>query len=388
MASTRLVGVPNLPMTAVSICPTCGHRVAVRMFDGLDLSRIDREAAATPPILRCVACGGVSAGLNPPPQPSAVLAARSPSQDRHDGAAIDLIEQRVGDQNFTVIEIGHGHGAWLRTLAARMPAAEFIGFDARVRAASGLPNVNLRAARFEPLEHLAQLRPDMVLIRDLSDCGDDPAALLHMLAFAVTWHGVNPLVYFGAACTDRVVEDLQTTGLARAEWRGFTTSAFRHLLQAVGLQFDTLGHTPDHQMIFAVGHIAPRPEWLDLARAGASFALAARTKSVTIQAQIAALAGLRIALWGEPTHSQAFLAQYWPDPWPQPRLIRRLQEIEPGGVDVVIAADHRATTEADEQPAAAVTLLVEYRGRLIDFHHDVHPYRARPDRDDLRVIPA
>lgn len=390
MAFVRLAGIPALPTTVASICPSCGHRLAVRIFDGLDLSRIDTNGSVTPPILRCIACGGISSGMCPPLRPSRISAARQPGPIRNAALAADLLEQRIGDRNLTVVEVGHNDGSLLRMLALRMPAAGFIGFDDRTSPGHTAPNLEFRNQRFDAMAQLAQLRPDVLLVSDLSTCGEDPATLLHVLAFAVSWHGINPLVYFGASCTDRILEDLQTTDLARAEWRGFTTSAFRHLLQTAGLQFDTLGHSPDHQMMFAVGHISVRAEWVDLARAGASFATAVRTKAVTIQAQIAALSGLRIALWGDPAQSKAFLAQYWPSAWPLPRTVRGLAEIAHLDIDVVIAADHRCVDEADELPPTAVTIpvLVEYRGRLIDFHRDTHPYRSRADRDDELVMPA
>jgi hypothetical protein len=388
LANITMAGNANLPTTTASICPSCGHRLAIKIFDGLDLSRIDANGAMTPPILRCIACGGVSSGIRPPVRPSVTIPTPTPA--RNAALAAELLEQRIGDRNLTVVEVGHGDGSLLHALAKRMPAASFIGIDDRTSPHLKAPNLEFRARRFDPISQLAPLRPDVLLVRDLGACGEDPAALLHALAFAISWHGVNPLIYFGATCTDRILEDLQTTDLAHAEWHGFTTSEFRHLLQTVGLLFDTLGHTQDHQMMFAVGHISARAEWLDLARAGASFATAVRTKAVTIQAQIAALAGLRIALWGENAQSKAFLAQYWPDAWPLPKIIHALGEITDLAIDVVIAADHRHFSETDDLPpnAVKIPIMVEYRGRLIDFHRDAHPYRSRADHDDLLVIPA
>ena len=239
-----------------SVCPACGFQIAARFFNGgaqplatLAWPASEESARAMPRLpvdfVRCVECGHV---YNPAFDYAQVPYSDKPNLMFNRGALWsqflrDTISQMLHQlpAHPVIVEIGHGDGSLLAALAQARPGGRFIGFDPH-GATRTEGNLELRAALFDPAEHLAELAPDLVVSRHVLEHLNSPLAFLQRIAFAAARIGREQLAYFEVPCVDRALETGRTVDFYYEHNSQFSTQSFRKMLSRCGATINCIGH--------------------------------------------------------------------------------------------------------------------------------------------------
>ena len=406
-------------------CPACGHHVAVRFFAGAQpLATIawpaTAEAARSMPqqlldFVRCVDCGHV---FNRAFDYAAVPYSDKPNLMFNKGALWSgfLAEVQAAllarlPERPVVVEIGHGDGSFIAALAAARPGGRYVGFDPN-GAATGAAAVELRSALFDPAEHLAELRPDLIISRHVMEHLANPLGFLQRLSFAVGRSGVPCLVYLEVPCIDRLIETGRTVDLYYEHNSQFTTRSFSRMLSRCAAGIETIGHGYDGEVIFGLARMSAAPEQLRIADEAACYDAAARLADQVIRAQLVALhrSGRAVAIWGGTGKSAAFMNRYGVDAERFPVVVdsdpAKVGTFVPGtGQEirardwllehpadiVVIPPQWRAADIVAEMARAGIVaeaVVIEHAGRLIDYFDEPHPYRREADIRPLSTASA
>lgn len=399
-------------------CPACGHHVAVRFYDGghrplatLAWPTTAQAARAMPryplDFVRCVDCGHV---FNASFDYTAVPYSDKPNLMFNRGglwrsfiaAAQTAIVARLGDTEATVVEIGHGDGSFLRTLGSRLPRARLIGFDPHGALATPGDTVEFQRALFEPMIHMAELKPALIISRHVLEHFSDPLGFIQSLSFAAAWHAQAPLFYFEVPCVDRAIASLRTADFYYEHNSNFTTESFTRMLERAQVATDLIAHGYDGEVIYAVGELGECTAHVQRAAAAISFDQAVRATALQIQAQLVPLAARRTAIWGGTGKAAAFINAHGLDAERFPTVVdsdpEKVGTYVPGTGQVIrgrnwliahpaeviiIPAHWRArdiVAEMDGAGIAADLVLIEHGGRLIDYFRDPNPYRPHSDR--------
>jgi hypothetical protein len=396
-------------------CPACGHHVAVTFFKGQQpLATIAwpasaREARAMTLLplefMRCVDCGHV---FNTAFDYAAVPYSQKPNLMFNKGALWSGFLAGVREnllarlpERPVVVEIGHGDGSFIASLAAERPDGRYIGFDPH-GASTGAGPVTLRAELFEPGRHLAEIRPDLIITRHVMEHLSNPLGFLQRLSFAAARSGTGCLIYLEVPCIDRVIETGRTVDLYYEHSSQFTSRSFTRMLGRCASHVETIGHGYDGEVIFGLARIGGSLEQVATATEATLYGDAAQRAERVIRHQLAALhaAGQPVAIWGGTGKSAAFMNRYAVDAVRFPLVV----DSDPAKVDtfvpgtgqqirrrdwllaypahtIIIPPQWRAAdiiTEMAQAGIAASHVAIEHNGRLIDYFDDSHPYRQMP----------
>jgi len=394
-------------------CPACGHHIAVPFYDGgrqplatLSWPASTAEAEAVPRLpldfVRCVACGHVfNAAFDyaevPYSKKPNLMFNRAVNWSRFVGGVQETILSRLPERA-TVVEIGHGDGSFLHTLAGMRPAGRYVGFDPHGASQAGT-GVELRAELFDAGRHLAELRPHIIVSRHVLEHLMNPLGFLQGLAFAASMSGLETTAYLEVPCIDQAIEAGRTVDFYYEHGSQFTSTSFARMLARAGGQTLDTGHGYGGEVIYAFVRLAASDAALGHAAEARRFAAGAETAKGTIARQLAELhgAGRRVAIWGGTGKSAAFINRYGADRARFPVVVdsdpAKVGTFVPGAgqeiryrdhlvdhpVDVVVIPPQwRAADIVLEMGRAGISVaavLIEHGGRLIDFHADLHPYR-------------
>lgn len=396
-----------------STCPACGYHVAVDFFDGgsQPLATIAWptsavEARNLPRLpLDFVCCVGCSHIYNASFEYGQIPYSEKPNLMFNEGAIwssfIREVRARILEllsADPVVVEIGHGDGSFLASLARGRRSGRFIGFDPHGAMKRDEP-VILRPEIFDPQRHLKELQPDLIITRHVLEHLIDPLGFLQQISFISGCLGMAPLAYFEVPCIDRVLATGRTVDFYYEHSSQFTTRSFTRMLAGCAADVIDIGHGYDGEVVYGFLRLGQDPDQIRYADEARLFYAGSRDATDTIRAQLSELynAGKRVAVWGGTGKSAAFMQHYGMDEARFPIVvdddINKADTFVPGTgqrirfrdwlldnpVDVIIippqwrAADIVAVMKASG--IRAQTVLIEHRRRLTDFHEEDHPYR-------------
>lgn len=394
-------------------CPACGHQVAAPFMDasaqplatgGWPISAQEAQAMPDLPLdfVRCLDCGHVfNRTFDYARIPYSAKPYRMFNAGVHWSAFMNGVLERLAGflpVNPTVIEIGHGDGGFLASLAERAGAGRWIGFDPN-GAVGELGGVDYRQQLFNPLSDIALLSPDLIISRHVLEHLTNPLRFLQTVGLAAAAAEQAPLFYLEVPCIDRAIETGRSVDFYFEHGSHFTTRSFGRMLERAGAEVIEIGHGYDREVVFGLGRLAGDARQLTTARAAQAFQTRSREAITRIAAQLTDLvrSGKRIAIWGGTGKSAAFMNRYQLDARRFPTVvdsdpdkaggfvpgtgqeIRHRDWLRAHPVDVVIAPPQWRARDILAEMAAAglppVQLLIEHDGALIDFLQDPHPYR-------------
>lgn len=393
-------------------CLACGHHVAVSFFAGGDQPLMtlgwpsSAEAAQTMrrlplDFVRCVECGHIFnaafdySDVPYPDEPNLMF-----NRGKLWSAFIRGLQQEILSylpKKPVVVEIGHGDGSFLAALAGVRPTGRYVGFDPH-GATAGTGAVELRAELFDPVRHLGELKPDLVVSRHVLEHLSNPLGFLQRLSFAAASLDKATRAYFEVPCVDRVLETGRTVDFYYEHSSQFTTGSFTAMLARCAATAEKIGHGYDGEVVYAFIRLEGRSAQLDNARAANGFLESARKSRETVRSQLDALhlSGRRVAIWGGTGKSAAFMNHYGADAARFPLVVdsdeakagtfvpgtgqeirfRDVLKDNPPDV-VIIPPQWRARDIIEEMTGAGIAfgeILIEHDGRLVDYHRDPHPY--------------
>ena len=400
-------------------CPACAHTVAMPFFDAgtQPLATLafpeTREEARTLPrfrlrFVRCVDCGHV---YNPDFDYDQVPYAKHPNKMFNLGAIwrdhLAQVGQLILDavpEKPCVVEIGCGDGHLLRSLAEARPDGRYIGFDPNSKVDTGDGLIEARAELFLPRQHLAELAPQVIVARHVLEHLVDPLALLQEIAFAVSWFQRPTRLFVEVPCIDMAIEACRTADFFYEHNSHFTMRSLAKMLDRCGAEVELIEKGYGSEVVYALASLAPSLRQENCARQAIAFTEHARQAARTLAAQLDSIArsGCRVAIWGGTGKAAALINQCNMDAERFPLVVdsdrqkagtfvpgtgqyihfRDVLRQQPADL-IIIATQWRAADivlEMQRMGIGAETVLIEHRGRLIDYFRDEHPYRqvARP----------
>ncbi|HLK49819.1 MAG TPA: class I SAM-dependent methyltransferase [Bryobacteraceae bacterium] len=396
-------------------CPACGHHLAARFYSGrqplatLGWPRTAGEARAMPALpldfVSCTSCGHV---FNSSFDYSKVPYSDMPNLMFNRGGLWSEFLRRIAAEILdrlppepVVVEIGHGDGTFLDTLASLCPRGRFIGFDPHGAAAPHACRLELRRELFEPGVHLARLRPDLIVSRHVMEHLSDPLGFIQHLAGAAACVECIPLMYLEVPCVDRALETGRTEDFYYEHNSHFTTASFCRMLDRSGAHLETLGHGYDSEVVYAFVRLDAPTELIRNGLSALRFGARAEGSRERIRAQLAVLheCGKRVAIWGGTGKSAAFLNAHSVDGERFPfvvdsdiaktgtyvpgtgQLIQFRDQLLKEPVDViVIPCQWRAADIVEEIQRHGIRyecILIDYQGELVDYFAADHPYGRR-----------
>ncbi|MBM3572019.1 MAG: methyltransferase domain-containing protein [Alphaproteobacteria bacterium] len=411
-----MTDLPHLLRSAT--CPACGHHVAVPFLTSapqplatLAWPESAAEAAALPRLkldfVRCVDCGHVfnaafDYAVVPYRSKPNRMFNRGSGWSKHLDRVRALILRRL-PRRPVVVEIGHGDGGFLEGLGASRPSGRYFGFDPHGRQGSTRRNVTFRRELFLADQQFPALRPDLIITRHVLEHLTNPLGFIQALSFAATWLKRGAMVYLEVPCVDRAVATGRTADFYYEHNSQFTTLSFRRMLSRSGADIDYIGHGYDGEVVFGFVKLGGSARQKALAGEARRYDAGAMRAQATIADQLDDLARAkrRVAVWGGTGKSAAFMHRYAVDARRFPividsdqgkvgtfvpgtgQAIRHATWLKTHPIDVVIippqwrAADILAEIAGlGLQPA---TVLIEHKGRLVDYFRASHPY-PRPHR--------
>ncbi len=396
-------------------CPACGHHVAVTFFTGAQplatiawpASADEARTMARLPLdfVRCVDCGHIfNTGFDytavPYSQKPNLMFNRGTMWSGFLAGLRESLLARLPERP-VVVEIGHGDGSFIAGLAAARPDGTYFGFDPH-GASTGAGPVTLRAELFEPIRHLAELRPDLVITRHVLEHLANPLGFLQHLSFAAARTGTGCLIYLEVPCIDRVIETGRTVDLYYEHNSQFTSNSFRRMLARCVSQVEEIGHGYDGEVIFGLARIGGSLEQVATAAEAALYGDAAKRAERIIREQLSVIhaAGRPVAIWGGTGKSAAFMNRYDVDAVRFPLVVdsdpAKVGTFVPGtgqqircrdwllaapAYTIIIPPQWRAADIVAEMAQAGIAanhVAIEHNGRLIDYFDDCHPYRQMP----------
>lgn len=306
-------------------------------------------------------------------------------------------------RNPVVVEIGHGDGSFLSTLASLKPEGKYIGFDPH-GAKEGNSSVTLRPELFIPGVHLAEIKPDIIIMRHVLEHLTNTLGFLQEIAFCSSTLGLKPFGYFEVPCIDRVLSTGRTVDLYYEHSSQFTTASFSNMLARSKTEVQSLGHGYDGEVLYAFARFGRTPTSMEYALEAEHYFTGAKQAKEAISKQLDALAasGVKTAIWGGTGKSAAFTNYFGADAKRFPLVVdsdrHKVGTFVPGtgqeiqfrdvlktaGVDtVIIPPQWRAADIISEMQREGIgykRVLIEHNLRLIDYHTDEHPYRKPAQR--------
>ncbi|MCH8828708.1 MAG: methyltransferase domain-containing protein [Planctomycetes bacterium] len=393
-------------------CPACGHHVAVTFLDAEQqpLATISWPESADAAVameslplafVRCVDCGHVynarfDYALVPYSTKPNLMFNQGTGWSRHLTRVRDLLLDALPAEP-VVVEVGCGEGHLLRALAESRPAGRYIGFDPNA-SVNTEGRFTARAELFEPARHVAEIRPDLIVSRHVLEHLVNPLGFLQAVDFAADSTGLLTRVFIEVPCIDRVLETGRTVDFYFEHNSHFTTRSFTRMLHRSSQDVEMLVHGYQREVICGLAVFGRGRLAADFAAEAEHFCEAARQAKVTIGRQLCELAesGMRVAVWGGTGKAAAFINRYGVDRHRFPLVVDsdadKVGTFVPGAgqriqfrdalldqpADVlIIPMQWRVRDILQEMSDAGITakqVLIEHRGRLIDFHTDEHPY--------------
>lgn len=396
-----------------ALCPVCHHTLAVPFFDGgaQPLSTLGwptsvTEAQAMPRFpLNYVQCPRCTHVWNRAFDYDAVPYSSNPNRMYNAGtiwrghlaATRDLLLDRLPEAP-TVVDIGCGEGHFVRGLSKALNGVGcFTGFDPNATEESGC-GVEFHARYFEPLQDMPLLQPDALVMRHVLEHLIDPAAFVEQMAWGAAQVAKPVWLFVEMPCIDRVMSSGRIVDFYWEHPSQFTTESFRTLMERAGKVVE-LSHGYGGEVVYALVRLGVPTCWSTQAQTTQSFAQQVPVSRDRIGLQLDELAasGQAVAIWGGTGKAAAFIHQFGADAKRFPLVVdsdpdktgtfvpgtgqqivfRDILKTAPVDV-VIIPTQWRARDIVSEMKSEQIRVrlvLIEHKGRLMDFHNDPHPYK-------------
>ena len=354
--------------------------------------------------VRCVDCGHVynsefDYGVVPYSDKPNLMFNKGVVWNRHLELVRKLILDRLPERP-TVVEIGCGDGGFLRTLASVKPAGRYIGFDLNTTTDSADSQIETYRCLFEPDEHLAEFRPDLIISRHVLEHLMNPLGFVQALSFAASWHDVDTRLFIEVPCIDRVLTTARTVDFYYEHNSNFTTGSLQRLLQRSATTVELVQRGFNEEVVYGLARFTRQQGQIAIAHEAMAFRSEAIESRRSVQQALQTLAdsGKTIAIWGGTGKAAAFINQYGLKPQQFPLVvdsdpekagthvpgmgqeIRFRDYLVDHPVDIILIATQWRTPDiAEEIELCSITceqILLEHCGRLVDYLRDEHPYRA------------
>lgn len=403
-----------------STCPACGHHVAVEFYAGgwhplttLAWPRSTKQAEAMPKLphhfVRCVDCGHVYnadfdyANVPYSDKPN-LMFNRGEIWSQHLEQVRQLLTDNLASEA-TVVEIGCGDGSLLNAIAAARPGTRCIGFDPNSQIDSGGGRVETRTELFLPEVHLDEYRPDLIISRHVLEHLLNPLGFIQQLAFAVSWHDAPTRLFIEVPCVDQVMSAGRTVDFFYEHNSHFTTQSLQRMLQRCSSQVGLIDTSYNGEVVYALADFRRHAPHVQHAKQSLAF----RNRAATAQQRLAGeferlLSGSRsVAIWGGTGKAAAFINQNSLDRIRFPLVVdsdaNKVGTYVPGAgqrilspdalseryIDtILVATQWRASDivlEIQQRGIRCERVLLEFDGRLVDYHRDAHPYRLEETSD-------
>lgn len=393
-------------------CPACGHHVAVNFFQGgcQPLATIAWPASADEArsmprhplnFVRCVDCGHIynrdfDYAHVPYGNKPNLMFNRGQIWGKHLERVAGIIHRSL-PENPVVVEIGCGEGHLLRRLASMRSDGRFIGFD---------PNANITVAErvegrqelFMPDRHIAEIKPDIIISRHVLEHLINPLGFVQALAFAAEWAERPVRLYLEVPCINRVFESGRVVDFYYEHNSHFTLNSFTRLLEQCSSDIELIETGYNEEVVFGLASLGRGGQRRAYAAEAVQFARNACKAHDTISSQLTELSvsGKKVAIWGGTGKAAAFMHFYNVDSERFPLVVDSDQEkagtYVPGTGQliqfrdvlltelpdvVIVPTQWRAADIVEEIKQCGLTIetiLVEYRGALVNYYTDEHPY--------------
>ena len=393
-------------------CPACGYHIAVPFYDGQlqPLATVAWPISADAAInmqrfpldfLRCVDCGHIYNGSF---DYSNVPYSSKPNLMFNNGKIwsgfLDNIVKELaviltpGD---TVIEIGYGDGSFLDRLAGLRTDANFIGYDPHGVPVTGRSNTEYRNELFDPSVTIPEHEPALIISRHVLEHLNNPLGLIESISFALSWCEIESYIYLEVPCVDNALLNHRIIDFYYEHNSHFTTVSFNRMLECASVDVSWLGHGYGNEVIYALVKAGQNKSHAKLAGESGNFFLQSKLNIDSIRKQLDSIVDKKVAIWGGTGKAAAFMNTYGLDsrlfpividsdsakvgtyvPGTGQEILHR-EYLRKNPVDIIIIPMHwRAQDVVNEIHSHNIqytTILIEYRGQLIDFFDESHPYR-------------
>ncbi len=397
-----------------STCPACGHHVAVTFFDGGEqpLATLgwpktpDRaEAMARLPLafVRCVDCGHVynrkfryeDVPYSDHPN---LMFNRSRYWSRHLDNVRDLILTNLPAKP-VVVEIGCGTGHLLTAIAEQCPDGRFYGFDPNAAIDTDARAVIARRELFDPVVHLDEIRPNMVISRHVLEHLLDPLAFVQRLSFSAEWFGWRMKLYLEVPCIDPVFSVNRVNDFYYEHNSHFTFESFSKMLDRCVSRVHLVETAYGNEVVYGLVTVGEKPHRRSYAKEALAFYQQSVRKKQVVREQLEQLlvSNRSIAIWGGTGKGAAFIHYFGLDAERFPVVVDsdhdKVGSCVPGTGQVIRFRDYLVSQPADvilictqwrandivaeinEHHIPYDKIMIEHEGRLIDFLNDPNPYR-------------
>jgi hypothetical protein len=400
-------------MMQSATCPACGHHVAVSFYDGgqaplttLAWPKSAHQAQAMEKLplefVRCIDCGHV---YNKAFRYDKVPYSDKPNLMYNKGALwqrhLQITQALILEQlpaNPMVIEIGAGDGHFIKSLAKQRPNGHYIAFDPNGSLDTSDGLVEFYAELFEPATHMAEFRPDLIICRHMLEHLENPLSFIQSLSFAAAWEGLQTDLFIEVPCIDRAFITGRTVDFFYEHNSHFTTDSLHRLFVRSNAQVNMLERGYEDEVVYGYARLGIGQEGRHLTQESVEFFTKAQMVDANVKTQLDALVtrGHTVALWGGTGKAASFINRYDADAQRFPIVvdsdIDKVGTYVPGTgqliqspgillehpVDViVITTQWRAqdiALEIARRGIVCASMLLEYQGKLVEFHSGQHPY--------------
>ncbi|MEZ6045332.1 MAG: hypothetical protein R3C11_07060 [Planctomycetaceae bacterium] len=265
--------------------------------------------------------------------------------------------------------------------------------NALIETGGGL--IEARATYFVPNQHIAELKPDLIISRHVLEHLMNPLGFVQQVAFASSWEKIQTKLYIEVPCIDRVFDINRTIDFYYEHRSHFTSNSLARMLERCSSEVEMIATGYNNEVVMGLASFGTETDAVDIANEAINFSLGAIAAKDRVRQQLSNLqsAGKTIAIWGGTGKAASFINQFDLDEINFPLIVdsdaakvgthvpgmgqeiryRDLLLREP--VDVIlIATQWRARDIAMEIESAGIkaeTVLVEWCGELIDYHLNV-----------------
>ncbi len=337
---------------------------------------------------------------------------RGPIWSAHLDRVREIIWSQTTREDPVVVEIGCGAGELLGALHQERPRGTYVGFDPHAPVNTGGPGdsngtnneggpgVTFRREFFEPEQHIAELRPDIIVARHVLEHILDPLSLVQATHVAAAVEGSPCRLFVEVPCIDRCFDTGRTADFFYEHYSHFTTSSFTAMLHHGGSDVESIEHGYGDEVVMGVCSLGSQSVHRRLQETERFHERSAKTRR-TVRRQLDRLydRGLRVALWGGTGKAAMFMNTFGADANRFPCVvdsdpdkvgtfvpgtgqeIRFRDELRARPADVIIITTQwrarEIVAEIERCEISCGSILVEHDGRLVDYHRDAHPYARR-----------